>query len=937
MRKFIQRLVCIACMAVAMPVFVSAQQQMPPIPVDNQVRIGKLDNGLTYYIRHNEYPKGQADFYIAQKVGSILEEDNQRGLAHFLEHMCFNGTKNFPGNEIVSWLESVGVKFGQNLNARTDVDETIYNISKVPTARESVQDSCLLILHDWADGLLLEDGEIDKERGVIHEEWRSTNVGSNRILENLLPLIYPGDRYAYRMPIGTMEVVDNFPYQALRDYYEKWYRPDQQCIAVVGDVDVDRIEGKIKEMFADIKMPENPAPRVYYPVADNDKPIIAIGKDKEQSRALVQLMFKREATPDSMKGNLDYLVELYVVNMITNMLNSRLSDIMSTPDAPFAVAQAMDGRFLAAKTKKALTLAGLAKGNDIKPVIESIYREALRAKRGGFTATEYDRARNEFLSALEAAYKNRNTQSSSVLVEEYVRNFIDNEPIPGIENEYNIMNLLAKQIPVEVINMAMLSLIHDKNLVVLAMLPDNGQFIIPTEAELSDVLTKVAAEDISAHVDEVKSEPLIAQLPKPGTVVSVGEDKLYGATVWTLSNGIKVVFKHTDFKDDEILFMATANGGTSVYGADDDLNLRFLPIAMLQSGLGSYTNSDLSKYLAGKQASVSVTLDDYARSVSGSCVVKDLPSLMELIYMTFTAYNITPDEFASTQNIYTGALHNQEASPEYQFGKGFQKDTYVSPRNYVVDVATIQNADRERILEIIHQQLADAGQFTFYFVGNVNAETLKPLVEQYIATLPKGAAPKEVKLAGLGFKKGASTDRETFKMDIPQTYVGITVTGDMPYTSKNQKLASIAGQILTGRLVKLVREDEGAVYSISAQGAMQRVSDNPVVMQSAFPMKPEMKDKVLGIIAEQFDDMSRNITSEELAKVKEFMVKSATEGLERNASWLSAMVGYNRLPVDTLTDAVDVINSITEDDVEAFMSQLMKQNNYRVYILDPAE
>ena len=283
----------------------------------------------------------------------------------------------------------------------------------------------------------------------------------------------------------------------------------------MGDVDVDRIEGKIKEMFADIKMPENPAPRVYYPVADNDKPIIAIGKDKEQSRALVQLMFKRDATPDSLKGNLDYLVELYVVNMMTNMLNSRLSDIMSTSDAPFAVAQAMDGRFLAAKTKKALTLAGLAKGNDIKPVIESIYREALRAKRGGFTATEYDRARNEFLSALEAAYKNRNTQSSSVLVEEYVRNFIDNEPIPGIENEYNIMNLLAKQIPVEVINMAMLSLIPDKNLVVLAMLPDNGQFIIPTEAELSDVLTKVAAEDISAHVDEVKSEPLIAQLPKP--------------------------------------------------------------------------------------------------------------------------------------------------------------------------------------------------------------------------------------------------------------------------------------------------------------------------------------------------------------------------------------------------------------------------------------
>uniref|UniRef100_UPI002659F7FD M16 family metallopeptidase n=1 Tax=uncultured Muribaculum sp. TaxID=1918613 RepID=UPI002659F7FD len=304
MRKFIQRLVCVACMAVAMPSFVSAQQQMPPIPVDDQVRIGKLDNGLTYYIRHNEYPKGQADFYIAQKVGSILEEDNQRGLAHFLEHMCFNGTKNFPGNEIVSWLESVGVKFGQNLNARTDVDETIYNISKVPTARESVQDSCLLILHDWADGLLLEDAEIDKERGVIHEEWRQSNVGQMRILERVLPDLYPTTKYGHRLPIGTMEVVDNFPPKALRDYYEAWYRPDQQAVIVVGDIDVDRIENKIKEMFSSIEMPADAKPRTYEPVPDHKGTLYGIGSDPEQESLMGEIMFLSDPLPKEQKNSM---------------------------------------------------------------------------------------------------------------------------------------------------------------------------------------------------------------------------------------------------------------------------------------------------------------------------------------------------------------------------------------------------------------------------------------------------------------------------------------------------------------------------------------------------------------------------------------------------------------------------------------------------------
>ncbi|MFG6381475.1 MAG: insulinase family protein [Muribaculum sp.] len=936
MRKYFNRLLLLLVLMVAASVPVMAQQ-MPPIPVDPNVRIGRLDNGLTYYIRHNEYPKNQADYYIAQKVGSILEEDNQRGLAHFLEHMCFNGTKNFPGNEIVSWLETVGVKFGRNLNAYTSVDETVYNICEVPTARESVQDSCLLILHDWADGLLLDGEEIDKERAVIHEEWRSTNVGQQRILEALLPVMYPDSKYAYRLPIGTMEVVDNFPHQALRDYYETWYRPDQQGIIVVGDIDVDRIEAKIKEIFSDIKMPENPKERKYFPVGDNKEPIFAIGKDKEQDLAIVQIMFRSDIRPDSLKGNLDYLVELYAIDMIESMLRARFNDMMSKPDAPFAMASANDGDLLA-KTKDAFNLLGIPKGNDLMPTFEAIYREGLRAQRGGFTASEYGRARSEYLSQLENRYKNRNSATSTSLVQGYVRNFIDNEPIPGIENEYQIMSMLANQIPVEALNMAMAELMPDSNVVVLAMLPDNGEFVIPTEAQLAEAMKKVAAENIEAYVDDVKSEPLIANLPKPGTIVSTADDKEFGAIVWTLSNGAKVVVKHTDFKDDEVIFGAVAKGGTSGYGSEYDLDLRYLPVALTSTGLGSYTSADLQKYMAGKQASVNVSLSDYDRSLSGRAVPKDIPTLMELIYMTFTGFNLDAAEFEATQNLYTGYYQNQEANPQFQFSKRLMEALQNSPRHYALDVNTIKNANRDNILNIVKSQLANAGEYTFYFVGNVDVEALKPLVEQYIASIPgKAVADKKITTVGLGLKTGSATEQVTQKMDTPQTFAAVIACAEMPYSSKNHKLASMAAQILSARLVKIVREDEGAVYSINASGALSRIGDTGynAVIESVFPMKPEMKDKVLEIIAGQFDDMTSNITAEELNKVKEYMVKDATANLKKNTAWEGAMEGYAILPVNTFTNAVDEINAITPDDVKAYMKEFMKQNNYRVFIMDP--
>ena len=500
-----RRMMKLAFIAIAgfacLPVAVRAQQ-MPLVPVDKEVRIGKLDNGLTYYIRHNEYPKNQVDFYIAQKVGSILEEDNQRGLAHFLEHMCFNGTRNFPGSSMIKWLESVGVKFGYNLNAYTSIDETVYRISSVPTERIGVQDSCLMILSDWADGLLLEGKEIDEERSVIHEEWRSQLPPNMRIMEKLLPEIYPDSRYGHRLPIGTMEVVDNFPHQALRDYYETWYRPDLQGIVVVGDIDVDRIEGKIKEMFSKIEKPVNPAERIYYPVADNEKPIVAFGSDKEQDKYVAQIMFKYDVLPDSLKGTMADVTTAYLLDMAQMMLQIRLNEQGQKADAPFAVAIAHHGEFLISKTKQTFQLAMIPKGNSFDEGLKAVYREALRAKRGGFTATEYARCRTEYLSQLEKAYNNRNQQENKTLAESYVRNFIDKKPIPGIETEYQMMSMIVNQIPVEAVNQVFSQIVSDKNLVILGMMPAREGETCPKDEDILALLSQVEAENIAPYVDK---------------------------------------------------------------------------------------------------------------------------------------------------------------------------------------------------------------------------------------------------------------------------------------------------------------------------------------------------------------------------------------------------------------------------------------------------
>lgn len=930
-----------AAFAMAMVTFTGFAQKPDELPADPQVRHGVLPNGLNYYIRHNETPKGQADFFIAQKVGSILENDEQRGLAHFLEHMCFNGTKNFPGNQLVTWLESVGVKFGQNLNAYTGTDETVYNISAVPTARVGVQDSCLLILHDWADDLLLDGEEIDKERGVIHEEWRSRNVGQMRILEQILPTMYPDSKYGHRLPIGTMEVVDNFPHQVLRDYYEAWYRPDQQGIIVVGDIDVDRIEGKIKELFGPIEMPADAKPREIEEVPDTEGTIYAIGADKEMQFPMFNIFFKNEVMPKEMRNTMIYMVTDYIFDMITSMLNNRYSELATNPETPFAVGQSAYGSYLVSNSEDALALTGVAKGDDMIPAFKSVYRELLRALRGGFTITEYDRARSQYLSDLENAYNNREKHDNTAYAREIVRHFIDGTPMPGIEYEYNTMSLMANNVPVDAINQTLKQLITNDNRVVMAMLPEKEGVKVPTAEELAAAMAEVDAENIEAFVDEVKAEPLIPQLPAPGKIVSETPVEKWGATMLTLSNGVEVVVKPTQFKADEILFDAQAIGGTSLLPDSYANTLVLFPYAAdAVMSLGDYTNKDLQKFLQGKQVSVDLQFGNYLRDVAGSTTPKDLKTAMEMLYMTFTNFNVVPSEFEGVQKQFEGVLKNQVNNPEYIFQSRLLESLYENPRSRALSIEAINGATADQFKDVVRKMTANAADYTFFFVGNIDMDAFRPLVEQYIATLPADAAAKTVKpeiLPSLLVKAGEKQTVSSAKMQTPQTYAAVIEYGNIDYTPKARALANVSGQILSKRFLDKVREEMGATYSIWASGSLDRVDDGQnFTIQSTFPMKPEMQQQVLDYIAQEFKNMESNVTPEEIAKVVEFSVKSIEEAREQNSGWLNGMAGEAQNGVDTFNGAADTYKAITPADVQDFMKSVNAQGNYRVVLLEPA-
>ena len=935
----LKNLLLVALLALASNVV--AQMQMPPVPVDPDVRIGKLDNGLTYYIRHNNWPENRAEFYIAQKVGSIQENDDQRGLAHFLEHMAFNGSKHFKGNELLRWCESVGVKFGTDLNAYTSIDQTVYNISNVPTTRESIIDSCLLILYDWADGLLLEQEEIEKERGVIHEEWRLRTSAQMRMLERDLPKLYPGSKYGHRMPIGLMEIIDNFERPFLQAYYEKWYRPDNQGIIVVGDVDVDKVEQKIKTLFSPIVLPENRTLVTTEPVPDNAEPIYVIDRDKEQQYNLVDIMMKHEAFPDSLKGSMVYLLSNYMKNAALSMLNDRLREYAEKPESPFLQASVDDGQYIFSKTVDAFEIDILPKDGQMEAAVTTALTEARRAAEFGFTPTEYNRYKANYTSSLEKQYLNKDKRYNSQFVNQYVQHFLANEPIPSIDYTYETMKQLVPMLPLEGINMVIKELVSmkDSNLVVLNFNNEKEGAVYPTEEGLRNAIVAARSAQIEAYVDNVKDEPLMTVLPKKGTIKKEVKNELFGYTELTLSNGATVVLKQTDLKKDQVILSGEGFGGSALYGEKDFVNIKMYDDVIGASGLGNFSHTELDKALAGKIASASLSMSENRQYVSGSSTPKDVETMLQLVYLYFT--NIAKDQKSYDNLMQTTAvsLKNRLLQPENVFNDSLTAImTNYNKRSTPLVVADLDKVSYDRILQMAKEQTANAAAFTFTIIGNYDEATIRPLIEQYLASLP--SQKKVVKSPQVDTDyQGQVVRHFKHKAETPKAIAVMNwYSKQIPYTLENSIKATMVGQILSMEYLKKIREDASAAYTVMSQAGVSRNDFDTTSQIIAYcPMKPEKADTALMIMRDEVNAMAKTCDSDKLQKVKEYMLKNHGDGLKQNRYWLSQINNWRKFGVDFHTDFEKIVNAQTVESISAFVKELLKAGNCAEVVMMPAE
>lgn len=920
-----------------------AQQiQMPSIPVDTAVRIGHLDNGLTYYIRHNEYPKNVASYYIAQKVGSINEDDNQRGLAHLLEHLAFNGTDHFKDNQLQEYLQSIGVEYGRNLNAETGVEGTTYYFTDVPTTRISAVDSCMLILKDWSNGITLTQKAIDDERDVVHGEYRMRMVGTMRMIERQLPALYPDCKYGYRLPIGLMSVIDSCNPKAIRDYYHKWYRPDNQAIIVVGDIDVDHIESKIKELFGGIQVPANATKVIPVKVPDNNKAIYLVDKDKEQQMDIITTMMKHEAMPDSMKTTISYLVQEYIKSTISNMLNARFSEKAKEPDCPFLQASAVDEQYLISKTKDAFTLETAAKPGKILEAYEAALKELKRVREYGFTATEYERAKADFMSAEETYYTNRNKMKNEQFTGQYIRNFTDNEPIPSAEDEYHLYQMFIPQINVEMVNQAARELIsdNDTNFVNIALLEEKEGKVYPTAQQLADVVARVRTSKVTAYVDNVKQEPLMATLPKAGKIEKTTENKKFGYKELSLSNGAKVILKKTDFKDNEILFFAVADGGLLDYAArnlDDGIyNASIGCMTWGASGLGNFSNMELQKALAGKMASCGLYLSTNARGASGSSTPKDIETLFQLIYQNFTAVSKDEKSVKNQIDTYMAYLANQSNNPSIVYQDSVISTIYMNnPLFRVTKAEDLKKVNYDRALAIQKELFANAKDFNFYFVGNFNEDSIKPLIEQYIASLPDNAKSFEKKDVALF--KGEVRNEFTKAMENSQTQAREQWRSEkMPFTLKNDVLLDIASRLYDMLNDRTIREKLSAAYSAGASQGTQMNPDGTqyyMLLGSAL-LNPDKSKEAISYFDKNLKELIAKPNAEDLQKVKAILLTQADVDAKNNNYWFNVIDIYKRYGVDRYTDYKKTVKEITADEISAFLKEIVRSGNHVSIIMN---
>lgn len=929
-------------MIIACPALIWAQEKESPamslglgseLPLNPRVRKGTFENGMTYYIMHNKKPENRAALRLAVNAGSVMETDEQQGLAHFVEHMCFNGTKNFKKNELVQYLESIGMRFGGDINAYTSFDETVYML-ELPLDDDEKVTKGLQVLVDWASAVSFDAEEIDKERGVIIEEWRSRNGAGARIRDKQFPILLKGSMYADRLPIGKPEILRSFAHETLRDFYRTWYRPDLMAIIAVGDFDVDAMEGKLREMFGRIPTPRNPVTRPTFSVPDHDELLFAIATDKEATGTSLSLVHKMDPTIDRKVS--DYRKSM-TEQLYSQMLNERYSELVQRSKIPPFIG-ARSGRSGFVRTKDMYSLGISVKEDAVLTGFEALLVEAKRVMDHGFTASELERAKTNLLRRIEQSYNEREKTSSDAHVSEFVRNFLQEEPIPGIEIEYELYRKYLPTITVREVNKLSAEFMNPRNRVVSLSMPEKDGVEVPTEAQLRAVMDKVDKMTVEAYVDEVANKPLADVPTSPVRITDETTHDNIGVTDWKLGNGIRVLLKTTDFKADEIRFAAVSPGGNGTVHDRDIPSGSLASTVVNLGGLGGFDAVTLRKMLAGKVASVSPFISGTHEGFSGSAAPKDLETALQMLYLYFTAPRKDTTAFESFKSRMAAQFENFGNMPERVFSDTLQVTlANYHPRVRPITKQWLEEVDLEKAFDFYRDRFADAGDFTFVFVGNITAAELRPLVERYLGALPVTGRKESWRDPGVHPPRGVIKKTVSKGID-EKSMVAVIFKGDFTWTYEDRYLISSLEELLTIKLREAIREDAGGTYGV---GVNINVSRHPVGEYSlsvSFGTDPTRVDELLGTLFTVLQDTRETLTTEEnLQKIQEIQRREREKNLKENGFWLGRLQSslINGDPLDEWLAFETNIAALTREALRDAARKYINLDNYVQVVLYP--
>ncbi len=911
---------------------VSFYDNTQKIELNPAVRYGKLANGLIYYVQNNKKPENRVELRLVVNAGSNQEEETQKGLAHFIEHMAFNGSKHFSKNELVNYLESIGTKFGAHLNAYTSFDETVYQL-QLPTDKKEILDNGLTVLEDWAGGLSFDTTEINKERGVVFSEWRDGLGASKRMLDKYLPVVYYKSRYAERLPIGDTSVLLHAPYERLISFYKKWYRPDLMSVIIVGDINVNEMESEIKKRFGALKNPEKEERKETYTLPEHSQTLVSVCTDPEATYSRAIVLYKHPADNyNSIEGFKKYLMN----NLFSGMFNNRLQELIQQANPPFFAAYS--GYEKETRANDAYNLTAVAKSGQTIDALKSILTEDERVRRYGFTQTELDRQKLELITGYENALKEKDKTESGDLVSEYVSNFLEDVPAPGIEKEAELAKKLLPDISLKDINELPGKYITDKNCVIVLTAPESEKKSLPWENDIKDIAEKVKSADIKPYEDKTSNEPLLAEKPNPSPVVKETKNTTYNITTLELKNGVRILLKPTDFKNDEILMTAYSPGGTSLYSDDDYMSADYSNAIVAESGVSKFDKITLQKMLSGKTASSYPYVGELNEGFSGSSNQKDVETMLQLTYLYFTQPRKSLDDYNSFMSKQKSANEHILDNPGAYFANKFQNIIFnKNIRRGLTTVDKLEKVDFEKSYKIYQERFKDASDFTFIFVGNFEIDKLTPLLETYLGGLPSNGQKETWKDPNIIKKEGMVNSR--IKMGKTQKdLVGIYFHGQTPWTEESSYIFNSMIKVLDIQLREALREDKGGVYGVGVNGAFAERPKNAYGINIQFNTEPARVNELIKSVYDNIDSLKQNGTTEEkIKKVKETQRREREMSLKENNFWLNAIQYYDEYgkDINTLDDYYKKIDGLTAQKIKEAFNKYFDMDNHIEVVLEP--